>query len=136
MKRNLAEAGQWIWHHPVQATFLSFQHVFDLFTIATLWPADSFILQKLEEVSQWFFWVLILFPAYFYLAKNFRSLIKLDKEFLGEILLILPLLSLMMTVFCTVGEIRYRIPFDGFLMILAARYWMGKEKLKPGILGE
>ncbi|HLX29076.1 MAG TPA: hypothetical protein VKV24_11405, partial [Casimicrobiaceae bacterium] len=40
---------------------------------------------------------------------------------LPEWILFAPLLGLMGTVFLTLGEVRYRIPFDGLLIILAAR---------------
>jgi hypothetical protein len=34
------------------------------------------------------------------------------------------LLGLMATVFVTIGEVRYRVPFDGLLIVLAARTYV------------
>jgi hypothetical protein len=58
-------------------------------------------------------------------------MIQLEAQSLPEWLLLAPLPGLMGTVFVTLGEVRYRVPFDGLLIVLAARnyvslgHWMG-----------
>jgi hypothetical protein len=51
-------------------------------------------------------------------------MLRLDARSLPEWLLLAPLLGLMATVFVTIGEVRYRVPFDGLLIVLAARTYM------------
>ena len=128
--KNLKEAWKWIRANPFEAIFYSVQHVFDLFTGNPLWPADALFYQRLEEVYLWLFWVFILLPVSFYIWQNFHSFAKLETSMLAGYILILPLIGLMISVFCTIGEVRYRIPFDAFLMILAARCWVGPASLK------
>jgi hypothetical protein len=48
----------------------------------------------------------------------------------AEWLLLLPVLGVMATVFASIGEVRYRVPFDGFLIVLAARGYLA---LVPGM---
>mgnify|MGYP000010416659 CR=1 FL=1 len=60
-------------------------------------------------------------PAVFWLLARAPRLIRLREDSLAEGLLLTALLGLMLTAFISLGELRFRIPFDGFLIILAAQ---------------
>ena len=55
---------------------------------------------------------------------------------LPEALLFLPMLGLMLGVFLTIGEARYRIPFDGFMILLAARWYLRDAEQPEAMLND
>jgi hypothetical protein len=57
---------------------------------------------------------------------NFRKMLRLEPDVLGDLLILLPVLGICIGAFITVGEVRYRIPFDGFLILLAARAYAAR----------
>ena len=118
---NLALARDWIRDHPAQALRLSFTHVYDLFGGPTLWPRAELWNIDFGVLSQWAFWLLVLPAAVARIAVRAPAMLTLDVDSLPEWILFAPLLGLMGTVFMTLGEVRYRVPFDGLLIILAAR---------------
>lgn len=119
-RANLALARDWIRDHPAQALRASFLHVYDLFG-GPLWPHAELWNIDFGAVSQWTFWLLVLPAAFARIAIRASSMLRLDAESLPEWMLFAPLLGLMGTVFLTIGEVRYRVPFDGLFIILAAR---------------
>ena len=52
-------------------------------------------------------------------------MLRLDARSLPEWLLLAPLLGLMATVFVTIGEVRYRVPFDIFFIVIACAFAAG-----------
>jgi len=118
---NLALARDWIRDHPAQALRLSFLHVYDLFAGPRLWPHAELWNIDLGVLWQRLFWLLVLPAAFARIAMRAPSMLTLEAGSLPEWILFAPLLGLMGTVFLTLGEVRYRIPFDGLLIILAAR---------------
>ena len=48
--------------------------------------------------------------------------------------LVLPVIGLMIAVFFTFGEPRYRVPFDGFLILLSARCWTWNKSRSDGLV--
>ncbi|HJU23452.1 MAG TPA: glycosyltransferase family 39 protein [Casimicrobiaceae bacterium] len=121
---NLALARDWIRDHPARALRLSFMHVYDLFGGPTLWPRAELWNIDFGVISQWTFWLLVLPAAFARTAVRAPSMLRLDADSLPEWILFAPLLGLMGTVFLTLGEVRYRVPFDGLFIILAARAYV------------
>ncbi len=72
-------------------------------------------------LSQYGFALFILLPALFALRRRAADVVRLRATAEAEILLIVPLAVSLAVSALTLGEPRYRIPCDGFLMILAAR---------------
>lgn len=110
--RNLEVATTWIKAHPGEALWLSVRNVYDLVGMPTLWPGVSALGVDWGAISQGWFWLFILAPAMVGVALGRGE---------RECLLTLPLLGLAATVFIAVSEVRYRVPFDPLLIILAAR---------------
>jgi len=121
---NIKLAWQWTREHPGQSLRHSLQHVYDLFSGRTLWPAAELWGVDWGAVYQPLFWLFILLPASARIVARARPMLRLDGRSLPEWLLLAPLLGLMATVFVTIGEVRYRVPFDGLLIVLAARTYV------------
>lgn len=74
-------------------------------------------------LSQGMLLVLVLLPAGIYLLARAPRLLRLDPHLQGDLLITLPIVGMMMICFVTESETRFRIPFDTFLILLAARGW-------------
>ena len=122
-KQNLWEAKNWIRAHPKEALLLSVEHVTDLFYGTIPWPTSHTPQRRWSVWFQKIYWIFILLPACVYLIGQRRSILQLRDDGLADLLMILPIIGLMVTVFIACGEPRYRIPFDGFMIILAARWY-------------
>jgi hypothetical protein len=118
--RALQEAWQWSTNHAVEAVLLSIEHVFDLFVGSIPWPSSATRFNGLANLYQQIYLVFILLPACIYLWGHARPMMRMDQSSVGSALLLLPLLGLMIAAFLTIGEPRYRIPYDGFTIIFAA----------------
>ncbi len=132
---NGALAKQWIAEHPWSALRLSLLNVWDLFTAPTLWPSARYRGVDFGFVSQCFFWLFILLPASLRLAARAGAMRRLQLDSLPEWLLVAPLLGLMASVFVSIAEVRFRVPFDGLLIVLAApvyvslgRQWINRRR--------
>ncbi len=121
---NVRLAMRWTGEHPAQALRVSLQHVYDLFNGRTLWPSAELWGVDWGAVSQWLFWLFILPAAFARIVVRARPMLRLEAQSLPEWLLLAPLLGLMATVFVTIGEVRYRVPFDGLFIVLAARTYV------------
>ncbi len=126
-KANRAAAWAWIKEHPWQAFLLSTQNVFQLFVGPTPWPSSDTADKHLATFAQELFLVIVLLPALVFVWCHWRGLVRLQEGYWADILVLLPVLGLMMAVFLSLGDPRYRIPFDGFLMIIAARMYLRQE---------
>ena len=113
-RKVLGTAWDWINHHPVDALALSIAHVGDLFVGTIPWPTSHTSQRPWMAAFQNLYLIFILIPAIYYFIRSKAT----------DLLLVLPMLGLLATVFITIGEPRYRIPFDGLLIILAARFSM------------
>lgn len=129
---NLALAKEWIRAHPWQALGASVEHVADLVAGRTLWPAAELWGVDWGAVWQWLFWVFVLPPALARIAVKLPSMMRLDASSAAEVLLVAPLAGLAATAFLTIGEVRYRIPFDAFFIILAARGYVALWSFRRG----
>ena len=125
---------------PVDSCLSSFQHIFDLTFNNLPWPSGAVAdkddpqerkdhlasLHPWVETFQKFFIVFLLFPACIYLYRNAGAHIKGNLP--GELLVLMPPIAIMAAAFLFVGEARYRIPFDGFVILLAARQYCGRAE--------
>ncbi|MCE9556238.1 MAG: phospholipid carrier-dependent glycosyltransferase [Planctomycetes bacterium] len=154
--RCLDAAWKWSKENPLDAVQLSSEHVHDLFYGSVPWPASYpapgkpwptvTIAGKPIEIYHWMcdmtifmkiFWICILLPAVIFLVVRVPRLFRPQGPGLGDALLALPILGLMIGAFVALGEPRYRIPFDAFLIILAARaYTLGAHRTVSQLSGE
>ncbi len=117
----LDAAWGWISAYPMAALRESFAHVYDLFWGTILWPSSYTDDRSRMIVSGWI-WLIVMFtPAVCILA---RPAVWRDARVRALTLLTLaPLVGIMLVAFITVGDPRYRVPFDGFIIILAAHFY-------------
>lgn len=127
---NLALAKRWVGAHPWTALRLSFEHVTDLVAGRTLWPSAELWGVDWGAIWQWLFWLLILPAAIMRIAVMLPSMMRFEAKSAAEWLLLAPLLGLAVTAFLTIGEVRYRVPFDGFFIVLAARTFASAGALR------
>lgn len=118
---NVAELHRRIDADPVAALRWSLRNVADLFVGRDFWPGAVYGKRNwgraYQLIAQW----LLLPLALFWLLYRAPRLLRLREDSLAEWLLLTPMLGLMLTAFISLGELRFRIPFDGFLIILAAQ---------------
>jgi 4-amino-4-deoxy-L-arabinose transferase-like glycosyltransferase len=122
----LAYAWKWIRENKFQALCRSFDQVYDQFFVWEAWPTNGTRYRRWTIEYQQLFLVFILFPAAMHVVLNFRKMLRLEPDVLGDLLILLPVLGICIGAFITVGEVRYRIPFDGFLILLAARAYAAR----------
>ena len=120
---------EWTKEHPGEAFLGSLEHVSDLFFFVRPWPScEVEPLKPWVRLFQFVFLGLVLMPAVIYLGSKGLDLLRLAPTAWSEALLITPLVAMMLVAFLFIGEPRHRIPFDGLLMILAARLFWGSLK--------
>lgn len=122
--QNMQLAVQWIRDNPGAALEESFLHILELFKGVTLWPLMQFGTVDYGRLAQQLYWWLVLLPGCLWLARRARLVVRLRYEAQSEVLLLLPLVGLMGVVFLSIAEVRYRVPFDGFMIILAAKFYV------------
>jgi 4-amino-4-deoxy-L-arabinose transferase-like glycosyltransferase len=122
---NLDLARRWIAQHPREAILLSLRNLGDLFSSRTVWPSAR--IRGVDAVAGALlgFQILVLLPALTLLVLRAKAMIRFRPAALPECLLLMPVLGLCATVFMTITEVRFRVPFDAFLIILAARAYVG-----------
>ena len=120
---NAALAWRWMSAHPLEALRLSLRNVASLFLAPTLWPSAWYRGIDFGAWSQRLFWPLILLPAALTLLRHRRAMLRFEPAAQREWLLLAPLIGLMVSVFISITEVRFRVPFDGLLMVLAADSW-------------
>ncbi|MBV9315499.1 MAG: glycosyltransferase family 39 protein [Pseudonocardia sp.] len=118
--RNWALARKWVVEHPAQALSLSLRNVGSLFAARTLWPPLKWRGVDIGTLSQGFFLIVILPPALLQLVRRapWRG-----SSALPQRLLVAPMSGLVLEVFVSITEVRFRVPFDGLLIVLAAPVW-------------
>ena len=114
---NIAEAWRWIRQHPFDAVVLSLDHVYDTFFGAAMWPSWYGPSWQMSHLSQYFFVLFLFIPAVFAVERVLRQGIR---GFLKSrtALVLAPVGALIVTVAIATGEVRYRIPFDIFFIVL------------------
>ena len=135
---NSAEAWRWIAKHPFDALVLSLDHVYDTFFGAVMWPSFGHASWPLAHLFQYLFVVLLFVPA-------LLACVGIGKRGLRAFatsrtaLVLSPVLALAITVAIATGEVRYRIPFDVFFIVVACALVVGDlarvDGAGAGILG-
>ncbi len=118
---NYAAGWQWTKENPVEALLLSFEHVFDMFAVALPYPG------YFRPYSLWVgffnqvFLALVFLPALVHLIGSRRRMYAADPDLLGDMMMASATASIFIVAFFFVGEGRYRICYDGFMILLASR---------------
>jgi len=129
--RNLKLAWSWTKQHPFQSLWDSLSSVGYLFSWDVSYPTRYTWFRPIASAYMKIFTFIILLPACAYLFRRRSAIFSLNSSSIAEALLAAPVLGLMGTVFLVnVTEIRYRIPFDGLMIILAARFYANLLLLK------
>ena len=127
--QNYAAGWRWIQENPVDSLLLSFEHVFDMFAIALPYPGYFRSYSRWVVFFNQVFMALILLPAMVHLCSYWRRMYVADKNSLGDTIVAAAGVSIFIIAFLFLGEGRYRICYDGFLIILASRAFL---KSAPG----
>ena len=123
-ERNKAEAWKWIGKHPGEAVVLSLDHVYDTFFGASAWPTFNSGSWPYTNLSQYAFILLLFVPTVLAGARLAQR--GLRPVLTSRTLLVLaPVLALTVIVAYATGEVRYRIPFDIFFIVIACAYVVG-----------
>lgn len=130
---NRAAAWSWAAEHPVEAVLLSLRNVFQLFWGSVPWPSSHTDDKYMTIFFQQLFLLVVLVPVCVFIWNNAGSLLRCDSKYYADIFILLPVIGLMAAVFLSLGDPRYRIPFDGFLMIIAARMYLGSDGKLPAV---
>ena len=121
---NAAAAWHWIKANPLQAVVLTLDHIYDAFFGTVMWPSDEGNAWMWAHLAQPVFVLCLLLPALFALLQlSQRGLYAL----LGSrtLLVLSPVVGLILTLMLATGEVRYRIPFDLFFIVVACALVMG-----------
>jgi hypothetical protein len=106
--------------HPLVFLARSVDQVYNLFGGSVPWPSGFTPYRRTSIVFEQLAVVFLFLPAFLRLARRARALARLDLSAAPELLLCLPLVCQMAVSFATLGEPRYRMALDGFILILAA----------------
>jgi hypothetical protein len=132
-KQLLDIAWKWIKENPVDAFLLSCHHVFNLFSTPP-WPTSATPERKWMRFAEQLYTIFILLPATIHVVRSLRPLLAFRLSAAGDLLIVLPIAALFLVAFLTIGEPRYRIPFDGFMILLAARCYTGGVTREDGLV--
>ncbi len=121
---NSAEAWRWIFTHPFEGLVLSLDHIYDTFFGVTMWPSFNTAWWPYANLSQYAFVVLLFVPALLACAgiarRGARALATSRTA-----LVLSPVVALAVTVAIATGEVRYRVPFDIFFIVVACALCVG-----------
>jgi 4-amino-4-deoxy-L-arabinose transferase-like glycosyltransferase len=121
---NTKEAWRWIFGHPLEAVVLSFDHIYDTFFGAVMWPSFNHKSWPYAHIAQYAFVVLLFIPVLFacrrVATRGARALVTSRTA-----LVLSPVLALTVTVAIATGEVRYRIPFDIFFIVVMCAFAVG-----------
>jgi 4-amino-4-deoxy-L-arabinose transferase-like glycosyltransferase len=117
-KELLAEAWRWSKENPLESTRLGFEHIHEIF-VALPWPSCAYPrLEPWVYAFQRGFQAFLLLPALAHLLVGRR---RSNAAGFEDALVLAPVLGVVVGAFMSVGEPRYRVPYDGFIVLLAAR---------------
>ena len=122
---NAAEAWRWIAANPFEAIVLSLDHIYDTFFGAAMWPSFENSSWRLAHLSQYVFVLLLFVPTLFAVGRIARGG---ARRFLQSrtALVLSPIVALAITVAIATGEVRYRVPFDVFFIVIACALAVGE----------
>jgi hypothetical protein len=121
---NSREAWRWIVGHPGEAIVLSIDHIYDTFFGVAMWPGYGHPSWPLAHLSQYAFIAFLFIPLLLAGAAVLRRGARAVATS-RTALVLAPVAALTITVAFATGEVRYRIPFDVFLMIVVCAYASG-----------
>jgi hypothetical protein len=121
---NSKEAWRWIGKHPGEALVLSIDHVYDAFFGAAMWPGYGHPTWALAHLSQYAFILFLFVPLLPACAGILRRGARAAVSSRTAQVLA-PVAALALTVALATGEVRYRIPFDIFLITVVCAYVSG-----------
>jgi hypothetical protein len=127
-KANFAKIVDLVRKDPLETLELSFDQVCNLFYGTIPWPSSATKWTRWALESEQLFLGVGIVPALFHLRARARSVLTLNPSAASEILLCVPIVALVVTCFLTQGDPRYRIPLDGFIIVLASAEilrWLG-----------
>jgi 4-amino-4-deoxy-L-arabinose transferase-like glycosyltransferase len=128
---NAAEAWRWIFAHPYEALVVSVDHIYDTFFGVAMWPTFDSPSWPYANLSQYIFVILLFVPAVFACAAPLRRGARAFA--LSRTALVLaPIGALAFTVAVATGEVRYRIPFDIFFIVVACAAFVGDHARVDG----
>lgn len=121
---NSGEAWRWIFAHPLDAIVLSLDHVYDTFFGVGMWPTFNTSSWPLANLSQYAFVILLFVPTLLACAAIARGGVRALVTS-RTTLVLSPVVALAITVAIATGEVRYRIPFDIFFIVVACAFAVG-----------
>jgi hypothetical protein len=130
--RNKTEAWRWIGEHPGEAIVLSLDHIYDTFFGPTAWPTLNSGSWPYMDLSQFAFVLFLLAPTVLVCLRLAKR--GLRPALTSHTMLVLaPIVALTIIVAIATGEVRYRIPFDIFFIVIACAYVVGDFARTDGI---
>ena len=121
-----------LWHsNPRLQVLRSLQNAFELYSINPRWPLrNNPQLVLPDTVSQWFFLFLVVLPA---LSFSFSAL-RVPQERSKVFFLGLPILGIFGVAFISMGQPRYLLPFNYFLLLLACPFYEQAFQRRTGLV--
>jgi 4-amino-4-deoxy-L-arabinose transferase-like glycosyltransferase len=121
---NKKEAWRWIGEHPGEAVVLSLDHVYDTYFGSSMWPTFNHGSWAYANISQYAFIIFLFVPTLLacggIVRRGWRAVLTSRTA-----LVLTPVAALTVTVAVATGEVRYRVPFDVFLIAVACAYVVG-----------
>jgi len=121
---NRAEAWRWIAANPGEAVVLSLDHVYDAFLGPAMWPGFDHGSWPLAHLSQYVFIAFLFVPMLLVGAALARQGARVAATS-STALVFAPILALAVTVAIATGEVRYRVPFDMFFIVIVCAFVVG-----------
>jgi hypothetical protein len=124
-KQALAIATKWIRENPVQASAATLSNLRDIAWCPGAWPTIATKFRRLTTTAEPLFYFFVWLPALIFCIRETRASL-IAKNFAPQGWpWMLAITGLCMTAMIGMGEVRYRVPFDMFLILLAAQYYSG-----------
>jgi 4-amino-4-deoxy-L-arabinose transferase-like glycosyltransferase len=128
---NYREAWRWIIDRPGEAIVMSIDHVYDTFFGDAMWPGYGHPTWMWAHLSQYAFVLFLFIPLLPACAGIVRRGAR--ATFTSRTALVLaPVVALALTVAFATGEVRYRIPFDVFLITVVCAFATGELRRLDG----
>jgi hypothetical protein len=118
--RLLEVIGKHVRDEPLKVLGRCFIHLYDLYGGSPLWPIADPDITPYSRAGNVAFAGFVLLPLFSWLVFFRRSK---PLPLRDPWMLLLPIAAISVTIFFTLGESRYRIPFDGYTLILGAYAW-------------
>ena len=120
---NSEYAWGWIRQNPSKAIILSLEHVWDCICGTYPWPIPIADQWAAGYAAHFLFLVFIMLPALTVLADRLRQRGGIGLLRSTELALVSPIFGVCAAAFATTGQARYRIPWDGVLIVLGVQFY-------------